>query len=298
MDVSLIIPYRDRAAFLPRTLRSVAQQRYGETEIILVDNGSQDASPDVAEAWAEEQRAEGVSVKLLTSPIGGAAAARNAGLQVATGEYVFFFDSDDEMSADFLVDAMAEAEGNDIVAAQTVMVFPNGRSKRRRVYRNASVADHILTGMLATQGMVLRRSFLVEQGGWNENLPKWNDWELGARLLCHNPRVRWLKGAYHRIYQHADSLTGVSLAATFPQILPALRAMEALPLNRAARAALAVRKAILAAVAPNCAGAEALRQEALATEPYIQYVYRYARRGYPGAWWIARQLSALCIPRE
>lgn len=297
MGVSLILPYRDRAALLPRTLRSVARQRYPGTEVILVDNGSQDASPDVVKAWAEEQSAQGCNVKLLSASAGAAAAARNAGLRVATGEFVFFFDSDDEMSPDFLIDAMAEAEGKDIVAAQTVMVFPNGRTKRRRVYRNASVADHILTGMFATQGMVIRRSFLVEHGGWNEALPKWNDWELAARLLCHSPRVSWLKGAYHRIYQHADSLTGESLAATFSQILPAVRAVEALPLDRAARAALAVRKAILAAVAPNCAGAEALRQEALATVPYIKYVYRYARRGYPGAWWMGRQLSALCFSK-
>lgn len=294
MDVSLIIPYRDRAAFLPRTLQSVSLQQYEDIEVILVDNGSQDNSASIVEGWAHKERERGRCIHCIAAPTGGACAARNAGLRLAQGTFVYFFDSDDEMSANFLTEAMRVSADCDIVAAQTVMCFPNGREKKRRVYRNASVADQILTGMLSTQSMLLRRSFLVAHGGWDDTLYKWNDWELGTRLLCHNPRVHWLKEAFHRIHQHPDSLTGSSLAATIDRIIPSLRAVEALPLDEQAKKALAAKKVILASTLPkDDETAKRLRKEATTTYPHLRLLYAYARLHLPGAWWLYRSLSPL-----
>lgn len=292
MNVSLIIPFRNRASLLPRTLRSVSRQTYRDMEVILVDNASTDGAVDVAREWADKERVQGRSVHILSQPQGAACAARNAGLNVAKGTFVYFFDSDDELSPGFLKEAIAVSDDADIVAAQTTMVFPDGHTQKRRVYKNASVADQIQTGMLATQGMVIRRSFLMENGGWNEALPKWNDWELGARLLCASPRVVWLPGAWHRIYQHPDSLTGPSLAATYSEILPALRAVETLPLDIRAKKCLACRKAILAASLPRtCAMRATLLHEAVSVSPFLRAIYLYSKCHLPGAWWIYRYLS-------
>lgn len=292
MKISLILPFRNRASLLPRTLRSLSEQTYRDVEVILVDNGSTDASVHVAGEWAEKERERGRRVLLLSHPDGAACAARNAGLRAAGGMFVYFFDSDDEISPHFLEEAMAAAADADIVAAQTTMVFPGGHTRNRHVYRNASVSDQILTGMLATQGMVIRRSFLVAHGGWNELLPKWNDWELGVRLLCAGPRIAWLPHAWHRIYQHPDSLTGHSLAATYREILPALKAVETLPLDRHAEKCLACRKALLAAALPRtCTARMTLLHEAVSVSRVLRVVYFYSRCHLPGAWWIYRQLS-------
>ena len=248
MRISVIVPYKDRADYLPRTLRSIAAQTFRPSELVLVDNGSTDNSRQVCDEFAESGDAQ-FPVRFLSHPTGGASAARNAGAAFATGDFLYFFDSDDEMSPDFLrdvTDFMNASPELDIIAAPTRMVFTNGREKVRRTYRNASVADQILTGMLSTQAFVVRRSFLERAGGWNEALPKWNDWELGVRLLLSRPRIAWLGHAYHRIYQHPDSLSGISIPATYTLLRPAIDAVAALPLDEPARRALAARKIILA----------------------------------------------------
>ena len=71
-------------------------------------------------------------------------------------------------------------------------------------------ANHILHGQLATQRYAVRRAFFSSTDGWNINLPGWNDWELGLRLLLSNPRVAYAGGQSRVIINHngADSITG------------------------------------------------------------------------------------------
>jgi len=291
--ISVVLPYRDRAEFLPRTIRSLSAIRYIHIEYIFVDNASTDNSAEVV-AQNVREYLPNEAVKHIQEPREGAANARNAGLEAADGDYVYFFDSDDEVTADFFDKAGKYICDNecDILATATRMVFPNGKTRVRKHYLTTSVRDQILTGMLATQGMMFRRKFLESIGGWRD-LPMWNDWELGVRALLAKPRVHWLRGAYHRIHQHADSLTGTSAAAVFPRQLPALRAVEELPLSEIERRALAARKAILAALVSkdnsHADDADALLKEAIAVAPKLQRLYRYTKTGLPGAWWIARK---------
>jgi len=291
--LSVIVPYRNRAEFLPRTIRSLATIEYSPIEFIFVDNGSTDDSAAVARQYATELLPSG-STKHIQEPREGAANARNAGFEASNGHYIYFFDSDDEVTPDFFEKASRYFDyddGDDLIAGVTRMVFADGRTKVRKHYRTASVRDQILTGMLATQGMIFRREFLQKIGGWND-LPMWNDWELGVRALLAKPRMHWLRGAFHRIYQHADSLTGASAAAAFPRQLPALRAVEELPLSKRERKALAARKAILAALISNddshADEAAALLKEACEVAPSLRLLYNYTRKGHPGAWWLAR----------
>lgn len=301
MLFSIVLPYKNRAAFLPRTLQSLVVQRHRPLELLLVDNGSSDAGPQLCEAFRREQERPDFRVRLLCEPDGGACRARNAGLQEAIGDFVYFFDSDDEISPAFLSDVwrVLRERPFDVVAARTVMVFPDGRRKVRKAYANADVADQVLTAMLSTQSFVARSSFLRRIGGWNEDLPKWNDWELGIRMLCARPSLTWLPGAYHSIHQHPDSLTGPSLAATYSRIRPALDAVSRLPdLDVAARRALNFRKAMLAAHMKR-AGKEAEAQElfgevvADGPDSLLRLLYVYMLRGGRGGWWWFRTLSRL-----
>src|SRR5574344_2130668 len=108
--VSIIIPYYNRADYFVRTLQSVVQQTYRPLEILLVDNASTDASPKIAQTFQEKYQEEDLRVILLLRDKQGAAAARNKGLHEAHGDYIYFFDSDDEMSASFISDAIILAE--------------------------------------------------------------------------------------------------------------------------------------------------------------------------------------------
>jgi glycosyltransferase involved in cell wall biosynthesis len=89
----VIIPAFDRAGFIRDALDSVAAQTWPAFEIIVVDDGSTDGTADVVEAWARAHPA--LAVRLLRQANRGVAAARNAGVAAARGEYLYFLDSDD-----------------------------------------------------------------------------------------------------------------------------------------------------------------------------------------------------------
>lgn len=158
MLVSVIIPVYNRAAYLPRLFRSLVQQTYRPLEIVLVDNGSADSSRRLCMAFKEEHHAAGFSVVCLDEAKRGCCACRNKGAQTARGEYLYFFDSDDEMGETFLEEAVSLLPA-DMVCAPTTMVMPDGRQVNRNAYYTASAADHILTSMLSTQSYIVRKSF-------------------------------------------------------------------------------------------------------------------------------------------
>ena len=91
--ISLVIPVRNRASIVGRTLDSVAAQTRLPDQIVLVDNGSTDGTLEVLRRWANGRS----NVQVVTEPRPGAAEARNCGLRAVTEEYVMFFDSDDTM---------------------------------------------------------------------------------------------------------------------------------------------------------------------------------------------------------
>ncbi|MEE1085701.1 MAG: glycosyltransferase [Schaedlerella sp.] len=96
--VSVIIPIYNVENFLNRCIDSVLKQSLSDLEIILVDDGSPDNSPKICDEYA----AIDARIKVVHKKNGGLASARNAGLDIATGEYVFFLDSDDWLELDGL----------------------------------------------------------------------------------------------------------------------------------------------------------------------------------------------------
>lgn len=298
---SLIIPYHNRREWLPRTLQSVVLSSVRPACVFLVDNGSTDGSAQVCEEFAA--RHPDYPFVLLSEPRLGACRARNAALRRVQTEWVYFFDSDDELSPDYFRDVQRVITRNpnlDMVLCPTRMVFEDGSEKVRAVRYSGSVVHQILLGQLATQGIFVRTELLRRVGGWNEALPKWNDWELGVRLLWARPRLQWLSSPYHRIYQHPESLTGASFAGTLNRLLPALQTVfDLVRSNKIARNAFAARIAILAGQLKHqgsAAEAQTLLEWAkekhlysnhFITSPHLHFLYTYAALGGRGAWRIA-----------
>ncbi len=89
--ISVIVPVYKVEAYLDRCLRSITEQTYRNLEIILVDDGSPDASGAICDAWAEKDN----RIRVIHKENNGAGAARNTGLDLATGEIISMIDSDD-----------------------------------------------------------------------------------------------------------------------------------------------------------------------------------------------------------
>ncbi len=101
-DVTVVIPVYNGAEYLERSLETVFEQNIDGLEVIVVDDGSEDNSGEIAERMFSKKAREGVSTKLIRQENMGGSGARNTGLLHATGKYVLFFDSDDLMNEGLL----------------------------------------------------------------------------------------------------------------------------------------------------------------------------------------------------
>lgn len=112
MEFSLILPVYNVAAYLERCLKSILGQDTTGCEIILVDDGSTDASSSICDAYAAKHQ----EIRVVHQENGGLSSARNAGLRAARGKYIWFIDSDDWIAPDALsILRMACSDGADVV---------------------------------------------------------------------------------------------------------------------------------------------------------------------------------------
>lgn len=96
--ISVIIPVFGVEEYLNECITSVVDQTYKNLEIILVDDGSPDNCPQMCDKWAEKDE----RIKVIHKENGGLSDARNAGIEIATGKYIAFVDSDDFIRQDML----------------------------------------------------------------------------------------------------------------------------------------------------------------------------------------------------
>ena len=106
--VSVILPIYNVEPYLERCIRSVVNQTYNNLEIILVDDGSPDKCPQICEKWKNKDS----RIVVIHKKNEGLGMARNSGLDVATGEYVCFFDSDDYIKEDAIEKCISTAQEN------------------------------------------------------------------------------------------------------------------------------------------------------------------------------------------
>lgn len=129
--VSVIVPVHNVAPYLDRCLQSIVEQTYEELEILLMENGSTDASPQMCDAWA---KADSRIKAVHTGPGQGVSEARNLGMRFASGSLWMFVDSDDYLSRD-AVEVLYErmrSDGSDIAIGRHLHAYEDGTAKDRK----------------------------------------------------------------------------------------------------------------------------------------------------------------------
>jgi glycosyltransferase involved in cell wall biosynthesis/putative flippase GtrA len=101
--VSIVVPIYNTAKYLKRCIDSILDQSYKNLEVILVDDGSTDDSGLVADDYAKKDS----RIKMIHQKNAGQSSARNIGIKKATGEFISFIDSDDEIKPDFINDLLS-----------------------------------------------------------------------------------------------------------------------------------------------------------------------------------------------
>lgn len=183
--VSVILPTHDRPALLPRAARSVLDQDFGDLELIVVDDGSRSRAEQTLLPFGDPR------VRVLATPVPlGPARARNLGLEAAGGEWIAFQDDDDEWLPGKLsrqLDAARRAADDPGVVYCPFWISRagdrrviGGRSVRRA---RGSLYEELWRGnFIALPAAVVRRACIEQVGGFDADLPCFEDWELFLRL--------------------------------------------------------------------------------------------------------------------
>jgi glycosyltransferase involved in cell wall biosynthesis len=148
LTISLIVPvFNTREEYLRECLDSVATQTYSNMEVIVVNDGCTDNSPEVIQEYVEKDSRFSIHDK----ENGGLSSARNKGIEKATGAYIMFLDSDDFLISDSLVSDISELlaesnadllsfEYNEIFADNEYPRYISGSCPREEVYKKDSQA--------------------------------------------------------------------------------------------------------------------------------------------------------------
>ena len=174
--VSVIIPVYNSARYLPEALASVLMQKdIPEIEVICIDDGSTDDSAAILDFWEKRDS----RLKIIHQKNQGPGVARNAGLDIARGEYICFLDADDRLSSGAALREtleQAKADDLDILIAAGAIMAEDGNVERRDAYLNRSLLPatrvfgpealganlYIITPM-GPNAKLFRRRFLAEQ---------------------------------------------------------------------------------------------------------------------------------------
>jgi len=191
--VSVVIPTYNCEAYIGETIDSVLAQEFQNIEIIVVDDGSTDQTPDIVRSY-------GPGVKLLSQENSGVCVARNRGLREAVGDYICFMDHDDywypwKISRQLEELGIHPEVGVAYSAFTLWMTDASGKFPRPGSLYNSSIADDIdrsfsgwiyhlllLDCWVLTSTAMFRAEVLRKCGAFDEMLPYSEDWDLWLRI--------------------------------------------------------------------------------------------------------------------
>jgi glycosyltransferase involved in cell wall biosynthesis len=184
--ITVVIPAHNASAFLAKALKSLLAQHYPVSEILLVDDGSTDATAAVVRSFGDR-------VRYVYQEQAGVSRARNTGIRLATCPWIAFLDADDWWLPGKLASQVAalEKEPGAVLAYTGILwVYGDGESTAVKALR----ADQMWPALryrnpLSTSSVLVRRDALLEQGGFPVTISHCEDWDLWVRLRLRYPFV-------------------------------------------------------------------------------------------------------------
>ena len=206
---SVIIPTYNRADSVLETLSSCFAQSCENFEIVVVDDGSSDATLDTLKSVDDSR------LVIIAQENAGPAAARNRGMRQARGQYIAFLDSDDQWYPDFLeaVEKVIKTEGEVLVYGQIVVDRGVGRywvKPDRALQAEESIYDFLYVhgGFIQTSTMVVPRQ-LCDKVLWDESVTYGDNDQFAIDCWRTGIRFCMLPGAYTH---YADAISDDALS--------------------------------------------------------------------------------------
>jgi glycosyltransferase involved in cell wall biosynthesis len=223
--VSVLIPAHNAEQWIAAAIRSAVAQTWNPKEIIVVDDGSNDRTLEIARQFVCE------IVRVVTQPNQGASAARNYAFSICHGDYIQWLDADDILAPDKIARQMALVEQG--VGKRTLLSSEWGKFMYRNchahftpsaLWEDLSPVDWLLRKLgrnlyMQTATWLVSRELTVAAGLWDTRLMGDDDGEYFCRILLASDGVRFVPGA--RTYYRCFGYTGLSYLGSSSQKLTA-----------------------------------------------------------------------------
>lgn len=207
--MSIIIPNYNRAGLLRQALDSVLKQTYPNWEVVVVDDGSTDASMELLAGYAD--RDARIRYSPRRSPVKGASVCRNEGFAASGGDFVIFLDSDDLLAPFCLkrrMKTVSEYPDHDFWVFGTLLFkqFPGDNKVLLNVETEEDPLERFLKMdvMWLATGPLWRRKAIGSLGGWDEKLKSGQDWDLSVRALIHGLKFRYFGNVDNYLREGTD----------------------------------------------------------------------------------------------
>ena len=191
--ISVVVPCYNQAQYLDECLQSVLDQTFTDWECIIVNDGSPDNTEEVAKQWTEKYP----RFKYLKKENGGLSSARNAGIEIAEGEWILPLDADDKIGKDYMRLAENEFSTSDLVYAKSSFfgIVNAEWNVSYTSYEKLLVQNSIYCSFF------YKKKDWKKMGGYDENMKKGReDWDFNIRLLHVLAQVKMLdyEGFFYR----------------------------------------------------------------------------------------------------
>ncbi len=202
--VSILVPAYNAAPWIRQCLDSAMTQTWPNTEVIVVDDGSSDATAQIVRSY-------GSRLQLVEAKHAGGNAARNTLLNLARGTWLQYLDADDYLLPHKISDQMQRLEETpDLDLIYSPVILRDERKGSEQPLLMDPAADlplhYIRWGELNTNGFLWRRSSMAAAGGWKPDQPACQEHELLLRMMKGGTRFSLVNrpGAVYRIHETAS----------------------------------------------------------------------------------------------
>ncbi|MCE5230189.1 glycosyltransferase family 2 protein [bacterium] len=209
--VSIIIPCYNQSAYVAHAVESALAQTFRDFEVILVDDGSTDQTPQIL---AKFQAGNPDRISIVSQSNQGLSMARQAGLDRAPGEYIVFLDSDDWLMPGMLGACLAGFRRRpraSVIVGRTMVVYENKPDQTRILSpgKNARWPDVLAVNPFGHPcSMMLRKTAILEAGGVGmPGVRSCEDWDLYARMLRRGMIFECIPDVLAAYYQHENVLS-------------------------------------------------------------------------------------------
>lgn len=197
--ISVIVPLYNSEKYIYDCVKSVIDNTYKNFELIIVNDESTDLSLSILKKINDKR------IKIINNNGKGPGSSRNLGLDIATGEYIFFLDSDDILPTNALMDLKNNIEDNDIVIGNYKIFYDSGKCENF-ITPNDSKFNTFFESV-TVWNRLYKKQFIQDANAKFESITQGEDRLFLVDLYLYNPKVKVINNYVYNWLRHESDLS-------------------------------------------------------------------------------------------